>query len=103
MHSKYRNKTNKTTKPTTKVIGKLEKLQEPAPVKPVKRLPAPIDVPRKRRGGRRWVLVGCWVENCFGVMFGFYLLVILLLKTGLKRLFRKLSIFKSFKSKKTLK
>lgn len=35
------------------VIGKLEKLQEPAPVKPVKRLPAPIDVPRKRRGGRR--------------------------------------------------
>ncbi|KAK2154840.1 hypothetical protein LSH36_256g05012 [Paralvinella palmiformis] len=33
---------------------KLEKLQEPPPVKTVKALPAPIDPPRKKRGGRRY-------------------------------------------------
>ena len=32
---------------------KLDKLQEPPPVKQVKPLPAPIDVARKKRGGRR--------------------------------------------------
>ncbi|CAG2244187.1 PRPF31 [Mytilus edulis] len=32
---------------------KLEKLQEPPPVKHVKALPAPIEVPKKKRGGRR--------------------------------------------------
>ncbi|KAF2352578.1 Nop domain [Trinorchestia longiramus] len=32
---------------------KLDKLQEPPPVKAVKPLPAPIDVPGKKRGGRR--------------------------------------------------
>ena len=32
---------------------KLEKLQEPPPVKQIKPLPAPIDAPRKKRGGRR--------------------------------------------------
>ncbi|KAF7495732.1 U4/U6 small nuclear ribonucleoprotein Prp31 [Sarcoptes scabiei] len=31
----------------------LDKLQEPPPVKQVKPLPAPIDTPRKRRGGKR--------------------------------------------------
>ena len=35
------------------VEAKLEKLQEPPPVKTVKALPAPIDVARKKRGGRR--------------------------------------------------
>lgn len=33
---------------------KLDKLQEPPPVKQIKPLPAPIDVPRKKRGGRRY-------------------------------------------------
>ena len=33
---------------------KLEKLQEPPPVKTVKPLPAPVEVPRKKRGGRRY-------------------------------------------------
>lgn len=32
---------------------KLEKLQEPQPVKHAKALPAPIEVPKKKRGGRR--------------------------------------------------
>lgn len=32
---------------------KLDKLQEPPPVKQVKALPAPIEVPKKKRGGRR--------------------------------------------------
>ena len=32
---------------------KIEKLQEPPPVKATKALPAPIEAPRKRRGGRR--------------------------------------------------
>ena len=32
---------------------KLDKLQEPPPVKAVKPLPPPIDVPGKKRGGRR--------------------------------------------------
>lgn len=32
---------------------KLDKLQEPPPVKQVKPLPAPIDQPRKKRGGKR--------------------------------------------------
>lgn len=32
---------------------KLDKLQEPPPVKQIKPLPAPIDAPRKKRGGRR--------------------------------------------------
>ena len=35
------------------VEKKLEKLQEPPPVKAVKPLPAPIDEPGKKRGGRR--------------------------------------------------
>ena len=35
------------------IVGKLDKLQEPPPVKTIKPLPAPIDVPRKKRGGRR--------------------------------------------------
>lgn len=35
------------------VEKKLEKLQEPPPVKTVKPLPAPIDIARKKRGGRR--------------------------------------------------
>ena len=34
---------------------KLDKLQEPPPVKAVKPLPAPVEVPRKKRGGRRSV------------------------------------------------
>lgn len=33
---------------------KLDKLQEPPPVKQIKPLPAPIDAPRKKRGGRRY-------------------------------------------------
>lgn len=32
---------------------KLDKLQEPPPVKQVKALPVPIEVPKKKRGGRR--------------------------------------------------
>ncbi|ESO09443.1 hypothetical protein HELRODRAFT_185344 [Helobdella robusta] len=36
------------------VIQKLDKLQEPPPVKQIKPLPAPIDYPRKKRGGRRY-------------------------------------------------
>ncbi|XP_076458994.1 U4/U6 small nuclear ribonucleoprotein Prp31-like [Babylonia areolata] len=35
------------------VEGKFDKWQEPPPVKTVKPLPAPIDQPRKKRGGRR--------------------------------------------------
>ena len=35
------------------IEGKLDKLQEPPPVKRAKALPAPIDVSRKKRGGRR--------------------------------------------------
>lgn len=35
------------------IEGKLEKLQEPPPVKTIKPLPAPIDPARKKRGGRR--------------------------------------------------
>ena len=35
------------------IVAKLDKLQEPPPVKTVKPLPAPIDAPRKKRGGRR--------------------------------------------------
>ena len=35
------------------IEAKLEKLQEPPPVKQIKPLPAPIDAPRKKRGGRR--------------------------------------------------
>ena len=35
------------------IIQKLEKLQEPPPIKQIKALPAPIDVARKKRGGRR--------------------------------------------------
>ncbi|XP_064645196.1 U4/U6 small nuclear ribonucleoprotein Prp31-like [Lineus longissimus] len=35
------------------IEGKLDKLQEPPPVKTVKPLPAPIDVAKKKRGGRR--------------------------------------------------
>ena len=34
---------------------KLDKLVEPPPVKTIKPLPAPIEVPKKKRGGRRWV------------------------------------------------
>ena len=36
------------------ILMKLTKLNEPPPVKQTKALPAPIDVPRKRRGGRRF-------------------------------------------------
>ena len=32
---------------------KMEKFQEPPPCKAIKALPAPIEGPRKRRGGRR--------------------------------------------------
>lgn len=32
---------------------KLDKLQEPPPVKSVKALPKPVDPPKKRRGGKR--------------------------------------------------
>ena len=35
------------------IAKKVEKLQEPPPVKKTKALPAPIEAPRKRRGGRR--------------------------------------------------
>ena len=35
------------------IEGKLDKLQEPPPVKQIKALPAPIDQGRKKRGGRR--------------------------------------------------
>ncbi|XP_045211862.1 U4/U6 small nuclear ribonucleoprotein Prp31-like [Mercenaria mercenaria] len=35
------------------IEGKLDKLQEPPPVKKAKALPAPIDQARKKRGGRR--------------------------------------------------
>ncbi|XP_074648016.1 U4/U6 small nuclear ribonucleoprotein Prp31-like [Tubulanus polymorphus] len=35
------------------IVAKLDKLQEPPPVKTVKPLPTPIDVARKKRGGRR--------------------------------------------------
>ena len=35
------------------IEGKLDKLQEPPPVKQIKALPAPIDGGRKKRGGRR--------------------------------------------------
>lgn len=35
------------------VESKFDKWQEPPPVKTVKPLPAPIDQPRKKRGGRR--------------------------------------------------
>ena len=34
---------------------KLDKMQEPPPVKQVKPLPKPDDAPRKKRGGRRYV------------------------------------------------
>ena len=37
------------------IEGKLDKLQEPPPVKQAKALPAPIDQARKKRGGRRLV------------------------------------------------
>lgn len=36
------------------ILAKLTKLNEPPPVKQAKALPAPIDAPRKRRGGRRF-------------------------------------------------
>ncbi|ELT98453.1 hypothetical protein CAPTEDRAFT_177631 [Capitella teleta] len=36
------------------IDGKLDKLQEPPPVKQIKPLPAPIDQGRKKRGGRRY-------------------------------------------------
>ena len=36
------------------ILSKLTKLNEPPPVKQAKALPAPIDAPRKRRGGRRF-------------------------------------------------
>lgn len=39
---------------------KLDKLQEPPPVKTIKPLPAPIDAPRKKRGGRRY----CITKSC---------------------------------------
>jgi RNA processing factor Prp31 len=39
----------------SEIQTKLDKLQEPPPVKTIKPLPAPIDAPRKKRGGRRWV------------------------------------------------
>lgn len=35
------------------IQSKLDKLQEPPPVKTIKPLPAPIDSARKKRGGRR--------------------------------------------------
>ena len=35
------------------IIKKIDKLQEAAPVKAVRALPAPIEAPRKKRGGRR--------------------------------------------------
>ena len=35
---------------------KLDKMQEPPPVKQVKPLPKPDDAPRKKRGGRRCVI-----------------------------------------------
>ena len=35
------------------IVKKVEKLQEPPPVKKTKALPTPIEAPRKRRGGRR--------------------------------------------------
>ena len=38
------------------IEGKLDKLQEPPPVKTVKPLPAPIEQSKKKRGGRRWVV-----------------------------------------------
>lgn len=37
----------------SEIEKRLEKLQEPPPVKAIKPLPAPIDAPRKKRGGRR--------------------------------------------------
>ncbi|KAL3876972.1 hypothetical protein ACJMK2_034744 [Sinanodonta woodiana] len=37
----------------TEILSKLDKLQEPPPVKAIKPLPAPIDPTRKKRGGRR--------------------------------------------------
>lgn len=37
----------------TDIEGKLDKLQEPPPVKKAKALPTPIDQARKKRGGRR--------------------------------------------------
>lgn len=37
----------------SEIEGKFDKWQEPPPVKMVKPLPAPIDQPRKKRGGRR--------------------------------------------------
>lgn len=39
------------------VEQKLDKLQEPPPVKHIKALPAPIDGGRKKRGGRRYVIL----------------------------------------------
>ena len=38
---------------------KLDKLQEPAPVKQIKPLAAPVDPARKKRGGRRLVVSRC--------------------------------------------
>ena len=35
------------------ILKKVDKLQEPPPVKAVRALPAPMDAPRKKRGGRR--------------------------------------------------
>eukprot|EP00455_Lapot_gusevi_P035386 TRINITY_DN3918_c0_g1_i1.p1 TRINITY_DN3918_c0_g1~~TRINITY_DN3918_c0_g1_i1.p1 ORF type:complete len:488 (-),score=141.31 TRINITY_DN3918_c0_g1_i1:28-1491(-) len=36
------------------IVKKLDKLQEPPPMKKKKALPAPVDKPRKRRGGKRF-------------------------------------------------
>jgi len=45
---------------------KLDKLQEPAPVKQIKPLAAPIDPARKKRGGRRSVNISsqCIPKHC---------------------------------------
>jgi U4/U6 small nuclear ribonucleoprotein PRP31 len=51
----------------TDIEGKLDKLQEPPPVKQAKALPAPIDQARKKRGGRRYVYIVFMVKifDCF--------------------------------------
>ena len=43
---------------------KLDKMQEPPPVKQVKPLPKPDDAPRKKRGGRRYVRRLCNAVPC---------------------------------------
>ena len=49
----YNKKTGKETFVKPEILKKVDKLQEPPPVKAVRALPAPMDAPRKKRGGRR--------------------------------------------------